>query len=238
MKFWKIIKVSAAPLVILGMCLYFLFGFKTYNRLDLIDGMIIANQSGILDGEKFTNDAIGLSFDTPQVEDIPWHIIKYRDQFTQSPTLNQCTKAEFAAMEKNNYWPYFVLRARFMDIPHSVFRRETSQEFGKRMRDDYVRKTSSYYREEYFNRFIISDSEPVIINGYTYYKYASYDIETGDYFQSYVIRMNSFGYRFMFYGWGEQIDRHFVDEIMYSIEFTKPTIKFELNPKNSKSSQR
>lgn len=229
--FWKIFKISIVPVLVLAGAIYLAADLRTLDRFDLIDGMKIVNEAGVIENEKYTNDILGLYFDTPDVDGADWHIIKYTDQFTRPPTLNQSSKAEFAALdvptETEVLEPLFILRARFMDIPYSFFRRETSEEFGKRMRDDYVRKTSSRYREEYKNRFIISDSEPIVMNGNTYYKYTAYDILEGDYYTSYVIRIYGFGYRFMFNSWGKPLDQNFIDSIMYSVEFTKPTIEFK-----------
>lgn len=209
------------------MVIFLLIDLKTIQVGEMIDKMIESNAAGTLTGTEYINDAVGISFETPEVEGVPWHIIPYNQQFTSQPSLFRASKAEFVCMERDNYWTYFILRVRLQDIPNSRYKKETSAEFGKRMRDDYVRGTVSRYRSEYWDRFIISDAMPVIINGNTFYKYSSIDIELNDYFASYVIVQNGFGYRFFFYGWGEPIDQNYVNAILYTVEFTEPYIEFE-----------
>lgn len=227
-KIIKILSAIAVPVIILGLLVYLALDMKTLSRFDLIDGMQLANESGTLDGYEYYNESLGVSFNTPEVEGTIWKIIKYTDQFTRPPTLNNSSKAEFVAMEESYHRPYFVLRARFMDIPYSTRKKETSMKFGKRLRDDYVRETVSRYREEYSSRFIVSDSEPVTINGYTYYRFTSHDMVENEYYSEYIIRINGFGYRFIFYGWDMPINQDLITSILYTVEFQKPTVKFEI----------
>ena len=216
--FWKITKIAIVPVIVIALAIYLASDLITLDRFDLIDGMKLANEGGVIENDRYTNDVLGLYFDTPEVEGSNWHIIKYTDQFKRAPTLNLSSKAEFAALdtptETDVLEPNFILRARFMDIPYSVHRRETSEEFGKRMRDDYVRKSSARLREEYKNTYIISDSDPVAINGYTYYMYTAHNMVENYYYTSYVIRIYGFGYRFMFYSWDEPLNMHFINEVM------------------------
>ncbi len=225
--FFKILYKFIGPILFVAVVIYLLLDLKTIPVGEMIDKMIIANAAGTLTGTEYINDAVGISFETPEVEDVPWYIIPYNQQFTSQPSLFRASKAEFLCMEKDTYWTYFILRVRLQDIPNSRYKNETSEEFANRMRDDYVRETVSRYRSEYWDRFIISDAMPVIINGNTFYKYSSHDIELNDYHTSYVIVQNGFGYRFFFYGWGEPIDQHYVDAILYTVEFTVPEIEFE-----------
>jgi len=229
--FWKIFRIAIVPVLVLSVAIYLAADLKTLNRFELIDGMKLANEAGVIEDEKYTNDVLGLYFDTPYLEGANWHIIKYTDQFTRAPTLNMSSKAEFAALdapiEGDVLEPTFILRARYMDMPYSAHLKETSEEFGKRMRDDYVRKSSSRLREEYKNTYIISDSDPVVINGNTYYMYTAHNMVEDYYYTSYVIRIYGFGYRFMFYSWDEPLDMHFINEVMYSVQFEKPTVEFK-----------
>ncbi len=222
----KILSAIAVPVIILGLFVYLAMDMRTLSRFDLIDGMQLANESGTLDDYEYYNKSLGVSFNTPEVEDTIWKIITYTDQFTRPPTLNKSSKAEFVAMEKGYHSPYFVLRARYMDIPYSTHRKETSMEFGQRLRDDYVRETVSRHRAEYSVRFIISDSEAVTINGYTYYRFSAHDMVENEYYSEYIIRIKGFGYRFIFYGWDAPIDQDLISSILYTVEFTKPTVKF------------
>ena len=225
--FFKTLLKFAGPILLIAVVIFLYIDLKTIRVDEMIGKMIEANAAGTLTGEEYINDAVGISFDTPEVEDIPWHIIPYNQQFTSQPTLFSASKAEFVCMEKDSYWTYFILRIRYQDIPNSRYKKESSEEFAKRMRDDYLRETSSRYLSEYWDRFIISDSMPVIIGGNTYYKYSSHDIELNDYYTSYIIVQNGFGYRFFFYGWGEPIDQNYVDSILFSIKFAEPEIEFE-----------
>ena len=222
----KILKILIGPIILITIIVVLIIDYKTINVGEMITKMEESNAAGILTGTQFINEKVGIYFDTPEVDGIPWHIVPYKQQFTRQPTLFQSSKAEFVCMERDNYWIYFILRVRLQDIPHSRYQDETIEEFGKRMRDDYVRETSSRYRENYKDRFIISEALPVIINGLPYYKYTSHDIELNDYHSSYVTIQNGFGYRFFFYGWGEPIDQHYVNDILYSVVFTEPTVEF------------
>jgi hypothetical protein len=228
-----VLRIAAVPVILIVIVIYFLTDLKTYDRFDLIDGMMEANGGGVIENGMYTNDVLGLYFETPELEGANWHIIKYTDQFTRPPTLNEAYKAEFAALdtplENDILLPSFILRAQFMDRPHSRRRKETSEEFGKRMRDDYVRKSVSRLREEYKNTYIISDSEPIVINGNTYYYYTAHNMVEDYYFTSYIIRMYGFGYRFMFYSWDKPLDYYFINEIMYSVQFEEPTVEFTMD---------
>lgn len=226
--FFKTLLKFAGPIILVAVVTYLFINPKTIHVGEMIDKMIKSNAAGTLTGTEYINDAVGISFDTPEVEDIPWHIIPYNQQFTSQPSLFRASKAEFLCMEKDNYWTYFILRVRLQDIPNSRYKKETTAEFGTRMRDDYVRETTSRYRSEYWDRFIMSEAQQVVINGNTFYKYSSHDIELNDYFSSYVIVQNGFGYRFFFYGWGEPIDQKYVDDILYTVEFREPEIEFEI----------
>jgi hypothetical protein len=221
------------PVILIAIVIYFLTDLKTLDRFDLIDGMTEAVAGGVIEDGMYTNDKLGLYFETPEVEGANWHIIKYTDQFTRPPVLNQAYKAEFAAcdseLENGILEPTFILRAQFMDRPHSRKRKETSEEFGQRLRDDYVRKSVSRLREDYKSTYIISESEPVIINGNTFYYYTAHNMVEDYYYTSYIIRMYGFGYRFMFYSWGEPLDSHFLNEVLYSIQFAEPTVEFTVD---------
>jgi len=229
--FWKIVKIAIVPVILIAVTLYLAADLKTLDRFDLVDGMKLANEGGVLENERYTNDVLGLYFDAPEVEGSNWHIIKYTDQFTRPPTLFLSSKAEFAALdsptETDVLEPKFILRARFMDIPYSVRLRESSEEFGKRMRDDYVRKSVSRLRDKYKSTYIISESEPVVINGETYYQFTAHNMVEDYYYTSYIIRIYGFGYRFIFYSWNEPLDMYFINEVMYSVQFEKPTVEFK-----------
>ncbi len=226
-KIFKITYKFLGPLLFVAVVIYLLLDLKTIPVGEMIDKMIESNAAGTLTGEEYINDAIGIGFETPEVEGVPWSIIPYNQQFTSQPSLFRASKAEFVCMEEDNYWTYFILRVRLQAIPNSRYKKETSEHFAQRMRDDYVRETSSRYKSEYWDRFIISEPMPVMINGNTFYKYLAHDIEQNDYLTCYVIIQNGFGYRFFFYGWGESIDKHYVDSIMYTVNFSEPEIVFE-----------
>jgi len=216
------------PALVLSIFIYLMIDYNVIKVSDMINYMVELNEAGTLSNGEYTNTKLGISFVTPETEGTEWTIIPYKNQFANQPGIaTRASRAEYVYNHKDSYWPYLILRARFINIPTSRYRKETSQKFAQRMRDDYVRDKVSQYREEYKYTYQISESYPVKFNDYTFYMFTSYNKITNDYFTEYTIRKNDFGYRFFFYGWNQEIDQEYVNEIMNSVEFSKPTIVIE-----------
>lgn len=225
MKTLKILKNLIFPVLVLSFFIYLAFHLNTIKVLDMIDNMVELNEAGTLSNSEYINIKLGISFITPETEGTEWTIIPYKNQFANQPNIATiAARAEYVYNHKDEYWPKFILRARYINIPYSRYKKETSREFAQRMHDDYVRDKVSQYREEYKYTYQISESYPVKFNEYTFYMFTSYDAIANNYFTEYTIRENDFGYRFFFYGWNQEINQEYVNEIMKSVKFTKPTI--------------
>jgi len=235
-KFFRILKAIWVPLVILAFAGYLFLGLNVIPVDVMVDEMIRTANAGIIVDDHYTNYKLGIQFHTPQVSDGEWRPMTYQEQFTHQPYyVYKAATAEFTVLEPHEKpFPDFILRARYDAIRTSKYKDETSRELAERLRADHVRGIVNSNRDDegmYDGSFDYSEVEPALINGKTFYKYSSIDKDTNNHMLEYVIREGDFGFRFMFYGQGEEIDPEFVRAVMYSIVFTDQEFTVEYKRK-------
>ncbi|MBN2557785.1 MAG: hypothetical protein JXB33_03405 [Clostridia bacterium] len=224
-----------APIIIFlifATLIYMAFNRNIMPADALVDTMIELCDSGTLIADKYVNEPLGIEFSTPYVEGSKWQTIRYQDQFARRPTLaHRAAQAWFVTMQpEDGPYPSFILIARYMDIPYSSFRRESSEEFAQRMRDDHVRAIIAGNRDDegmFTKEITYTNIMPVEADGEILYEYSSENIVTGDHFVAYAIRIDDFAYWLQFYGFGGQVDPAFIDEVIGSIRFTGHQVKIK-----------
>jgi hypothetical protein len=237
-KFFKILRSIWVPLVIFAIAGYLLLGLNVIPVGVMVDEMIRTANAGTVIDDYYTNYKLGIQFYTPPVDDGTWRPMTYQEQFTRQPYyVYHAAKAEFAVLEPDDKpYPDFIFRARYDAIKTSKYKNETTEDLAQRLRNDLVREIVSGNRDDegmFDKSFEYSDIEPEVINNKTYYKYTSYDLDQDIYFLTYVIREGYFGFRFMFYGQGEEIDPDFVKSMMESVVYSEQDFTVEYERKSA-----
>ncbi|HRX43597.1 MAG TPA: hypothetical protein P5315_12555 [Clostridia bacterium] len=235
-KFFRILRSIWVPLVIVIIAAYIMLGMNVIPVRVMVDEMIRTANAGMVVDDYYSNYKLGIQFYTPPVDDGTWRPMTYQEQFTRQPYyVLHAAKAEFAVLEPaDKPYPDFIFKAHYDAIKTSKYKNETSEELAQRLRNDHVREIISGNRDDegmFDKSFVYSDIEPALINGNIYYKYTSYDIDRDINFLTYVIRVGDFGFRFMFYGQGEEIDMDFVNDVMSSVVYTEQDFTVEYQRK-------